>query len=397
MIDGFARLRMLVESAERGELSEARAAGSGTDLGLPIQQMLPQTAIQQQLPMQQMIQAPLAPIANMPAPSLVPDVVDPDLRPILEAIASGDGSAFERLRPHARTTIVEPAYARVQSVWDDEVRPTYLGALDSAADETRRIAEAAPETAAELAAALLGSADALVAAGKSLDGIEITPDNTIDDALGTDWWRTVAGKGAFADAVAASVDDQMRRIGETAAAPARAISEALALQQKLRDEVVARQAEIERQFAEQRGQLATLTGAASVVPIDLASFIGLYPLLLGLILGGLMFRAAQSRRQAAVAAADLAVSAPEDRATRDWLVRGALGWRDAVTPQLVTLALALGAAAWVAFASRQLADSQMNVPIAPWAGGLLAALIVIGAAAWDIVIIRRLAQHGPSA
>jgi hypothetical protein len=196
--------------------------------------------------------------------------------------------------------------------------------------------------------------------------------------------------------VAQSVADQMHAILQTAQAPSDAIRTAVALQEELRDALVLRQEELEQQFAEQRAQLATLSGTAGVVPVDLASFIGLFPLVLGLVLGFMLWRAGQARHQGALAAADLSRAAPEDADTRAWLAMRVLGGGDAMAPALVTVALAAGALLWIALAAWQIAASPGDPPLAPWASGALAALVVLVAAGWDLAAIRRLAtQLGP--
>jgi hypothetical protein len=203
----------------------------------------------------------------------------------------------------------------------------------------------------------------------------------------------VEGKGAYADAVAQSVAEQMDAITQTAQAPSEAIRAALALPEELRDVLLRRQDELAQQFAEQRAQLASLSGTAGVVPIDLASFIGLFPLAIGLVLGFMLWRAGEARHQGSLAAADLARAAPEDADTRAWLARRLLGGGDAHAALLVTVALAAGALLWIALAAWQIAASPGDPPLPPWTSGTLAALAVLVAAAWDVAVIRRLADE----
>ena len=231
-----------------------------------------------------------------------------------------------------------------------------------------------------------------------LEAIEISHDHVVDEALGTDWWHTVQGKGAYADAVAQSVAEQMEAIIETAQAPSEAIRTTLALQEELRGALERRQQELERQFTEQRAQLASLSGTAGVVPVDLVSFIGLFPLVLGLVLGFMLWRAGQARHQGARAAADLAQAAPDDPATRAWLARRVLGGGDAlapllVTPLLVTGGLAIGALLWIALAAWQIAHSPGDPPLARMDQRQPGALVVLVAAGWDVAAIRRLAAQ----
>jgi hypothetical protein len=203
----------------------------------------------------------------------------------------------------------------------------------------------------------------------------------------------VQGKSAYADAVTQSVADQMDAILQTAKAPSDAIGATLKLQEELRAALVLRQEELEQQFAEQREQLATLSGTAGVVPVDLASFIGLFPLALGLVLAFMLWRVGQARQQGAQAAADLGRAAPEDRDVRTWLTRRVLGGGDGLAPSLLTVALAVGALLWIGIAAWQIAHSPGDPPLAPWTSGTLAALVVLVAAGWDLAAIRRLAAQ----
>jgi hypothetical protein len=359
---------------------------------------LPPEPMQMQMPpqfppMQQMApEAPLDPEAYPPLGSAGPLLASPELQKILAALAAGE-PAWEQLIAYARRDIVEAAYARAEREWSRHIRPAYLRALAASTESARRVAEQAPEAAAPTAAALRAAADAMSEQRAVLEAIVLRHDHVVDEALGTDWWRTVEGKGAFADAVAQSVADQMDAIMQSAQAPSETIRTTLLLQQDLRDALLRRQEELEQQFAEQRTQLASLSGTAGVVPVDLASFIGLFPLVLGLVLGFMLWRAGQARQQGALAAADLARAAPDDPDTRAWLARRVLGGGDATTPLLVTAALAAGALLWIALAAWQVAHSPGNPPLAPWTSGTLAALVVLVAAGWDVAAIRRLAAQ----
>jgi hypothetical protein len=348
--------------------------------------------------MQQMApNAPLDPEAYPPLGSTGPFVASPELRKILEEIAAGE-EAWEELIAYARRDIVEAAYARAEREWSQRIRPVYLRALAASTESARRVAAQAPESAAPTVAALHAAADGMAEQRAILEAIEISHDHVVEEALGTDWWHTVQGKGAYADAVAQSVAEQMQAIIETAQAPSEAIRTTLALQEELRGALERRQQELERQFTEQRAQLASLSGTAGVVPVDLVSFIGLFPLVLGLVLGFMLWRAGQARHQGALAAADLAQAAPDDPVTRAWLARRVLGGGDAlapllVTPLLVTGGLAIGALLWIALAAWQIAHSPSDPPLAAWTSGSLGALVVLVAAGWDLAAIRRLAAQ----
>ena len=391
MIGKFADLRQAIRRAQRGERPEAGLTpGAGVAPLPPMQQMQMQQMQMQQMP----LNAP-PPIQGQLSNVVGPDVFGPELTPILEAIVAGEPGSYDQLIAFARRNIVEAAYSRVQRDWSNRIRPVYVSALSKAEEGARQAAgdtrELAETAMAETAAGLVEAADELAKKRAAVEAMNISHDNSVDAALGSDWWRTVEGKGAFADAVAASIDQQMRDIVEVAKAPSAVIGRTLALQRDLRDKLETQQEQLEQQFADQRKQLATLSGATGVVPVDLASFIGLFPLVLGLVLGLLLLRAGQARREAALAAADLASAVPEDRETRVWLARRALGGGGAIGPMLITVSLALGAILWVAFAALQVANNPNETPLAPWVSGALSAFVVLAASLWDAMAIRRLA------
>jgi hypothetical protein len=387
MVQSFANLRTLVALAQNGETPTMQAPDPAAFP--PIQQMQ-----MQQMPVQmQMPQANLPPDPLQAPPGMTgPLVVSPELQEILAALAAGE-QVWERLIAYARRDIVEAAYARAEREWSQRIRPAYVSTLAAAMESARRVAGQAPAEAAQTVAALNAAADQMAAQRAVLQAIVLRHDQVVDEALGTEWWRTVEGKSEFADAVAASVAAQMDAIMQAAAAPSDAIRAALALQEELRAGLVLRQEELERQFADQRAQLATLSGTAGVVPVDLVSFIGLFPLVLGLVLAFMLWRAGQARRQGALAADDLARAAADDADTRVWLTRRMLGGGDALMPALVTGALAAGALLWIALAAWQIAQSPDDPPLAPWVSGTLAGLAVLVAAGWDLAEIRQLAAQ----
>jgi hypothetical protein len=398
MIASFAVLRDRIVRAMQGDASP----GASPDISFPPEsqfdpaqqmQQMPQLQVQQMAPVGRQL-SPVAPnLALQAAPNLLlpgPEFRRDDLQPILEALVAGEPGAEAQLTTYARENIVAAAYSRAQREWSERIRPAYLDALAAIELQTRQSAENAPASLAETAAALRQTVADVAAARETVEAIEITSDASVDAALGTDWWRTVEGKGAFADAVADSINERMRSIAETAESPSVAIRKSVALQEELRNTLRSRQEELESQFAEQRKQLASLSGAAGVVPIDLASFIGLFPLVVGLVLGFMLVRVGETRRQGALAATDLANAAADDADTRRWLTRRVLGGGNAITPMLATAAVAIGILAWIGLAVLQVKDAAIDAPLTPRISGAIAALLVLGAALWDGAAIRRL-------
>ena len=334
--------------------------------------------------------APGIPDPYPPMGAFGPMLDSPELRAILEEFAAGEPH-YERLIAFARRDIVKTTYQRAQHDWANRIRPAYLDALALAAASARRLAREAPESATEIAEALIAGAEEMTAQKTELEAIVISHDRVVDEALGTDWWHTVEGKGAYADAVGQSVAEQLHAIAAKAEAPSDTLRRSLALQEELRDGLERQQEALERQFDEQRKQLAGLSGVSSVVPVDLASFIGLFPLVLGLVLGFMLWRVADGRRRAALSAAELRRAEPDEPAARTWLVRRALGGERAGTPAAVTAFLACGALVWIVAAVWEVAGSPIQPPLAPWTSGGLAVLMIVVAAGWDVAAIRRLA------
>jgi hypothetical protein len=399
MIDRFAELRGRIAQAMQGEPS---------DIPTPPNLFPPESQFQQvqqmpQLQVQQM--APLVGRDRRRGPDVdqdqfipnmaqrAPDLPQDDLQPILDAIVAEAPDADARLTAYARENIVAAAYARAQHEWSERIRPPYLDALAAIERQALQTAGNVPASVAETAAALQATADDIAVARKTVAAIEINSDASLDAALGPDWWRTVEGKGAYADAITVSINQRMESIAATVETPFVAIRDAIASQEKLRDKLRSQQKELESQFAEQRKQLASLSGAAGVVPIDLASFIGLFPLVVGLVLGFMLFRVGQARRQGALAAADLAVAAPDDTETRRWMARRVLGGASAALPTLATVAVTVGILAWIGLAMLQVRDASVDAPLAPRISGAIAGLFVLFAAFWDGAAIRRLAEQ----
>lgn len=379
MIEDFARLRDLVAQAERGDVPLAWSDGSGAPT---------EAAQMPQMQMQQM--APVgAQMPNLPARGSTIGF-SPALRSVLEAIADQEPDAYERLVDYARRDIVEAAYGEVQRRWAHFLRPAYLQDLESMLAQVRGAVDEADSFAQATIGELRAAAAELQSRRDRLATLEIRPDAEVDAAVGTDWWRTVEGKGTFADAVAESIAEQMRDVSTAAAAPAATLERILDLQQKLRAELETRQEELERQFAQAQQNLATLSGAGGVLPIDLVASIGLFPLLVGLVLAALILRGAQARRQAALAAEELGTVAPSSLAMRRWLTRQALGGSSPATALLATVAVGLAVVAWISLAAAQISDSPLTPPLSPWRALALAVPAVIAALAWDAVMIWRL-------
>ncbi|MCB9928547.1 MAG: hypothetical protein H6844_03900 [Alphaproteobacteria bacterium] len=318
--------------------------------------------------------------------------VSPALHEILTAVAENRRDAYPLMAAYGRDAIVKPAYERAERVWAREIRPAYGKTLSAVVQSARNAAASAPAEAAATAADLRAAADALEQRKAAIDTVTISHDTHVDASLDSDWWFTVQGKAAYAGAVIASIRDQLDAVLGVASGATADIQRTLTLQARLQDEIKTAQDRLKEQFTAQRSQLASLSGFGGALPVDLASFIGLFPLVLGLVLGLLLLRAAEERRQAALAAADLAGSPDAEPATRQWLIRQALGASGWLPPAALTLALALAGAAWVWFAGTQVQGLQPAPVLRPETSALLGSAAITAAALWDIVAVWRLAR-----
>ncbi|CAN0452608.1 unnamed protein product, partial [Ectocarpus fasciculatus] len=177
--------------------------------------------------------------------------IDPALAEIVTALEDGHPDAPERISAYARQMIVEPAYGRAQQAWSQTIRPPYLDALQSASVAAGRAAEALPENAEVLNTA----AKALVRESKTVAALVITPDQRIDETFESDWWATVGGKLAFANAIVRAIGEQLQGktlLGE----PFAAVGDAVKQQERVQAALLGQRQVLEQQFIEQRKQLA---------------------------------------------------------------------------------------------------------------------------------------------
>ena len=390
MIGRFARLRELVRSAMAGETTPSLPDEA---LLSPEEPSAPPFAQMRQMPMNMPQMQMNMPQTQMNLPQMArPRESGGKLSAVLAAIAAKKPDAMAQLTEFARTDIVAAAYRRAQENWQGRIQPRYMTALEAATASVRAATAKAGAVSPDVTSKLSAAADNLAQQRTAIAAVVISPDNTVDAALGGDWWRTVEGKAAFADALADSVKNRMHAITMTASAPADALHDIQLLQQELRDGLVKRQQALEEQFSQHREQLATLSGTTGVIPVDLASFIGLFPLVIGIVLGALLLRSAQARRQAALAADGLAQAAPEDAETRNWLVLRTLDGNPAGS-WIVGFAIAITAVLWIALAGWHVAAAPNPPPLPPWLSSLLGVALIMAATTWDLWSVRRLTTH----
>lgn len=339
----------------------------------------------QQMALSGQLRRPSASPSSGPPPQVY---INPVLGSILAAIESREPDAPAQLTAYAKQMIVDPAYERAQRNWDRNIRPPYLAALDSAAAAARKAAAALPENSE----ALESAAAAMEVERAAVSTLVISPDQRLDETFESDWWGTTGGKTVFADAIVSTISEQLTG-DELLGQPFAAVGDALNRQQAVRTSLLEKRDALEQQFTEQRKQLAALAGASAVVPIDLRSFIGLFPLVLGLVLGFAMLRVGQARREAAQALEDLAsIASSAERESHLWLGRRVLGGRsDATAPSLETGLFTGLVVIWIVWSAVSILSSPLEPPIGPAVSALLGSALIIVAAAWDIGASRKLA------
>lgn len=418
MIGKFQALQPLVADARDGHVPPLAPMQSRQNVRQHMQQQMPQQAqqqMQQQMPQQaqqrmdpqplpQQQQAPTVAwtdipqqVANMPALPQAPQAVDPALHAVLTAIAEQQQQAYPAMTAYGRDEIVIPAYQQAQRSWDQDIRPYYTGALTALIKSARAAADNAPHEAKTTADSLRTAAGELEKRLSEIKAIALRHDQLVDDSLSSDWWFTVEGKAAYAGAVTTSIKEQLDSVLGVASDASREIQQTLALQAQLRGETKTAQERLKEQFNAQRAQLTALSGFGGVLPVDLVSFIGLFPLVLGLVLGLLLLRAAEERRQAAQAAADLTAAADADPEARQWLICQVLGANGWLLTTFLTLAIAIAAAAWVWFAGEQVLGVEPAPVLRPGLSALLGAGVIAVAALWDLAAVFRLARAGGNA
>jgi hypothetical protein len=272
------------------------------------------------------------------------------------------------------------------------VRPEYLQAWAGVEQTARQLSDQPNVALPKEAGARLAAANALVGARETIKRIEISPHHPVDEALGTDWWRTVPGKGQYAEAIIGSIAAQMKSITDTAATAMNAIEVIRERHRTLHTALVQQREQLEKQFNAQNKQLATLSGASGVLPLDRASFIQFFPLVIGVLLGLLLMRVSQARHDGVQATEALAMANPEDRLTRRWLARRVLGAERPAGPMIVTTVSAIAACLWVIFSAIQLTASSIKPPVSSLLTSAVGITLILAGAAWDLWGIRRLGR-----
>ena len=339
--------------------------------------------------------APMAQM-NLPASVAEPSISEREantrLASILEAFANSAPDARNQLKDWARDQIVAPAYAEAQRKWEEEVRRDYLRAVDAAMAGAQRIASRARALDTDLAASLTDAAENLAAQREKIASIEVAPSQSEELPVGAEFWETVQGKQSYARSVGDDVANRLRALTGAAEGITEPLRQTVLAQQELQAQLLQQQKALEESFIEQRSRLASLTGGLDALPLELASFIAVFPMVLGLTLGLFIFRRAEARREAAHAAAGFGAGSLDDRALREWLIARALGG-SGLRAAAEASAFGLIASLWVVMATRTLGGAALDMPISAMLAGSLGVAGILVPSAWDLAAIRRLSAH----
>jgi hypothetical protein len=320
---------------------------------------------------------------------------DTKLEGILQALAGREPDAGGRLKKWAHKNIVAPTYADVQKRWQERIRPNYLKALDEVEAGARGIAQelTAIESYAidaETSAAMLAAAEALGKQRALMVGLEIAPSRTEAVPVSPDFWETVEGKHDYAQEIGEAVSQRLRALTEAAEGMPAPLHRTLELQKELRTDLLIQQEKLEKRFAQQQKRLASLTGTSDLLPLDLAGFVALFPLIVGLVLGLILLSWAEARRDAAGAAASLDPQDIDEGRLSAWMIRRVLGEGGGRGAAEAAALLAIGAIVWVIFSARQVGGVVKELPIPAALAAGIAVLIITVACGWDLMAIRRL-------
>jgi hypothetical protein len=320
---------------------------------------------------------------------------DTKLDGILQALAGREPDTGDQLKNWAHKNIVAPTYAGVQKRWEEQIRPNYLKALDEAETGARGIAEklAAIESDkidTETAAAMTAAADELGIQRTLIAGLDIAPSRTEAVPVAPDFWETVEGKHDYAQEISEAVSQRLRALTEAAQGMPDPLHKTLELQEKLRSDLLTRQNDLKDQFKQQQKRLTSLTGTSDLLPLDLAGFVALFPLIVGLVLGLILLSWAGARREAAEASAGLDPQEVDEGRLSAWLIRRALGEGGGRGAAEAAALLAIGAIVWVIFSARQVGGVVEELPMPTVFMAGIGVLTITVACVWDLMAIRRL-------
>ena len=308
MIGEFGQFRTYMDQALKGELEFESASPDSRMLEQTQHSATPQSNLRRldsnsvrtrQFPQNRLDQV------QRTAPDLSVGQADPDdetYRPvwlgptiveIAEDINSGSETAQGKLTSFAKSNIVNPVYEDIGGIWENNLKPDYLEALKEAEASTENLINSNLKNSDALQASL----DSIVSARTTLETFSISPDNTIDQSLETEWWHTVSGKMDYAAALNNQVESKLMSVRTAAEDPIKELKAILEKQKTIRDSLAEEQAEVQELFETQLGQITNFMGVGGIVPIDFLVFIGLYPLILGLIPGFFMFRASWATQE----------------------------------------------------------------------------------------------------
>jgi hypothetical protein len=265
-------------------------------------------------------------------------------RQVAEAAESQD--YLEELERYIDESVIAPAFKRANRSWATERRRN----LASNAAQLDAQIESAAKNAGTAADQFKALQAAVAALRDEAQRLSFAP------PANSDWWRTVAGKGAsiqiMMGAMTQSIGDISQRHGVLQAAKDRT-SAIIAQNEQRAKQVAEKLADLEQQAKDLQAQLGEIGEPLKVISVRLSVLAPLLPLVISLAATALAIWRAEALRRMRFAAS-LVVEEAEDRVPRRWLQAAAGGSARVLAAREIAIGLVMAAwvlAAWLAVRS----------------------------------------------
>jgi uncharacterized protein YlxW (UPF0749 family) len=294
-------------------------------------------------PQQQQQQQQLLPQLGLLVPILDP-MPSALRRQVAEAAESQE--YLEELERYIDESVIAPAFKRANESWATERRRN----LASKAAQLDSQVESAAENAGTAADQFKALQAAVAALRDEAQRLRFAP------PANSDWWRTVAGKGAsiqiMMGAMTQSIGDISQQHGVLQAAKDRT-SAIIAQNEQRAKQVAEKLADLEQQAKDLQAQLGEIGEPLKVISVRLSLLAPLLPLVISLAATALAIWRAEALRRMRFAA-DLVVEEAEDRVLRRWLQAAAGGSARVLAARETAIGLVMAGwvlAAWLAVRS----------------------------------------------
>lgn len=260
--------------------------------------------------------------------------------------ANSERTLLDIIRPYIEQEVIAPRFSAFNSGWQDEVTPKIDDVGGTLAQKVRATKSQFPGEAASLTSLEQGISEVVTAAKKF----------KIEPPADPFWWSQSASKdGTFHGFLRVLSETELSRSSAFAQLQGR-IEAAISANRHQQDEIDQRVKELDKEFRTQQSELAELVGPLKGISIDLTTIVPYVPIILAVafitLTGWLASRTQELGEAVALMARNTA-----DGSAQEWL-RGRMTaslWHRpfSVVARCVVLA------AWVAFASWELAGASV--------------------------------------